>query len=194
MLTAIKEIVNPDVVLNIATGDKRLTLKEQAADSKIKKLHIENVPEDAFAFTLDYQPGKAKNRWFNQLSCYVNTSNNKGINKGCDLVLFVPQEDNHFIVLIFDLKSKKPTKKDVEKQLLNSELYVRYLIAMIKHHYDVDTESVEYKRTIVTISKKINKRVVYMPNDKASVINSFHTETVHIKRKEAKINLGALIK
>ncbi|KPA17756.1 hypothetical protein MHK_002023 [Candidatus Magnetomorum sp. HK-1] len=89
MLAAIKEIISPDVVLNIATGDNILTIKEKSADAKIKKLRIENIPKNAFAFTLDHQPGKGQNRWFKQLSCYVNVSNNKGVNKGCDLVLFI---------------------------------------------------------------------------------------------------------
>ncbi len=104
MLAAVKEIINPDVVLNIATGDKRLTLKEQDAASKIKKLHIQLVPKNSFAFTLDHQPGGRNNRWFKQLSCYVDVSNDKGVNKGCDLILLIPGSggQDQWIVLILD--------------------------------------------------------------------------------------------
>lgn len=84
MLEAFKELINPDVVLGIATFDKKLTLKEDGKDSKLKKLHIQDVPEGSFAFTLDHQPGGSDNKWFKQLSCYVNVSNDKGVNKGCD--------------------------------------------------------------------------------------------------------------
>jgi len=107
MLNAIKDIINPDIVLNIETESNTLTLKESAPDSKIKKLHIKSVPENTFAFTLDYQPRGYANRFFKQLSCYVDIRNKKGINKGCDLVLVIPQT-NYYVVLLFELKSKKP--------------------------------------------------------------------------------------
>ncbi|GBC60112.1 hypothetical protein DENIS_1057 [Desulfonema ishimotonii] len=203
MLTAFKGIINPDVVLNIATGDKELTLKEEGTDSTIRKLHIQDVPENAFAFTLDYQPGKRKNRWFKQLSCYVDVDNKEGVNKGCDLVLLFPKPgENRWIVLIFDLKSKKPVIKKTEKQLLNSELYVRYLMTMAEHHYGVDANSVEYKRAIVTTKAKLSKNPTYPKDKKTSessdqrnpVSESFHIKAVRVRRKEAHVHLGALLK
>lgn len=195
MLAAIKEIINPDVVLDITTGDKRLTLKEQGADSKLKKLHIQDVPADAFAFTLDHQPGKRDNRLFKQLSCYVDVGNDKGVNKGCDLILLVPQNGNQWIVLIFDLKSDKPKIEATKKQLLNSELYVRYLMTMVKHHYDVDTNSVEYKRAIVTTAERsVRKTATYQPNERTPVRDSFHIKAVCVRREEAHVHLGALLK
>ncbi|KPA17757.1 hypothetical protein MHK_002024 [Candidatus Magnetomorum sp. HK-1] len=98
-------------------------------------------------------------------------------------------------MLIFDLKSEKPKIAHTEKQLLNSELYVRYLITMVKHHYDVDTDSVEYKRAIITIAKSVNKNATYSPNEKMSDMNSFLTKAVRVKsNKEATVNLGALLR
>lgn len=135
-----KQIINPDVIVNIATESQTLTLKESGADSKIKKLHIQNIPQNTFAFTLDYQPSGPENRMFKQLSCYVDISNKNAINKGCDLVLLIPQI-KHYTVLLFELKSKKPKQVATEKQLLNSELYVRYLMTLVKHHYGVDVTS-----------------------------------------------------
>ncbi len=196
MFNAIKEIINPDVVLSIATGDQILTIKEQAADSKVKKLHIKNIPPNAFAFTLDYQPGSRENRRYQQLSCYVDISNKMGINKGCDLILLIPKE-TQCIVLIFDLKSKKLKKGDTEKQLSNSELYVRYLMTMVKSHYGCDINSVKYKRAVVTTAgrKGVHKKPIYKPNEKPLNGNSFHTESVRVnKNKEAYVYLGAMIK
>jgi len=196
MLTAIKEIINPDVVLNIATGDKVLTLKEEGADSKVKKLHIQNVPENAFAFTLDYQPGGRNNRWFKQLSSYVDIRNSKGVNKGCDLVLLIPQL-NQQIILIFDLKSKKPNREAAKRQLTNSELYVRYLMTMVQAYYGIETNSIQYKRAIVTTAERrgIPKTAIYRPNEKTSVKNSFHIQTVRVNsKKEAHVYLNALLK
>ena len=196
MLAAIKEIINPEVVLEIATGDSQLILKESGNDSKVKKLFIESVPEGSFAFTLDHQPSGRNNRMYKQLSCYVDISNKKNINKGCDLILFVPQESN-YTILIFDLKSKKPNMTDTEKQLLNSELFVRYLMTLIQEHYEVDTNCVNYKRSIVTTSMKngVPKSITYRPNEKQRGLESFYVKPVRVNyRKEARVNLGALLK
>ena len=195
MIAAIREIINPDVVLNITTGDQELVLKEPAPDSKIKRLRIKGVPESSFAFTLDHQP-KKNNRLYKQLSCYVDVSNQKGINKGCDLILLVPNE-NGFTVLLFDLKSKKIKVKDVEKQLLNSELYVRYLMAMVQNYYGIDINNIEYKRSIVTTSEKkgLSKSNTYQPNEKRRSDDvSFDTYPVRVHRKEAFVYLRALLK
>jgi hypothetical protein len=196
MLNSIKNIVNPDVVLNIATGNNELLLKESSTGSKIKKLHIKQVPANAFAFTLDHQPGGAANRWFKQLSCYVDSRNNKGVNRGCDLVLVIPKEIET-IILVFDLKSKKPKHKDTKKQLINSELYVRYLVSLIREYYKIDTSHIFYKKAIVTTAEKrgIPKVMTYRPNERKIPINSFYTHPVRVNnRKEASVCLGALIK
>ncbi len=196
MITAIKEIINPEVVLDMATGDKRLILKESAIDSKIKKLFVESIPDGSFAFTLDHQPSGQDNRMYKQLSCYVNIGNQKGVNKGCDLILFIP-EGNNCTVLIFDLKSKKPNKEDTEKQLLNSELFIRYLITLIRCYYKIDTNSVSYKRAIVTTSGRngIPKSSTYRPNERKREQKSFHIQPVRVNyRKEAHVYLGALLR
>lgn len=196
MLTAIKEIINPEVILDIATADKKLILKESGNDSRIKKLFVESIPEGSFAFTLDHQPSGRDNRMYKQLSCYVNVSNQKGINKGCDLILFIPIENN-YTILIFDLKSKKPNIADTEKQLLNSELFIRYLMTLIQCYYGIDTNCVNYKRTIVTASMKngILKSSTYRPNERKRGHESFHIQSVRVNyRREAHVNLGALLR
>ncbi len=59
MLNSIKNLINPDVVLNIATGNNELMLKESSAGSKIKKLRITQVPKvRGQIFILDSQGRK----------------------------------------------------------------------------------------------------------------------------------------
>lgn len=55
MLIAMREILNPNVVMGIDTENNKLLLKEEGNDSKLSKLYITNIPEDALAFTLDHQ-------------------------------------------------------------------------------------------------------------------------------------------
>lgn len=186
MLEAIQEIINPKVVLNICTGNKTLTVKEDHQDSKIKKLHIQNIPEAAFAFTLDYKPQRDI-KWFQQLSCYLNKAK-EGINKGCDLVLFLPSS---FQILICDLKSDRVKKEDCERQLLNSELYVRYLLSMVQEYYDIDTSKIKFKRVIITTKPNPNKNPTYSPNNKKSEI--FKLVSVYPKSHEATVYLKELL-
>ncbi|QTA80823.1 Uncharacterized protein dnl_31360 [Desulfonema limicola] len=65
---------------------------------------------------------------------------------------------------------------------------------MVENHYNINTDNVKYKRTIVTVTTKINKKATYMPNDKAVMLNGFHTETVRVRNNEALVYLGALLR
>ncbi|MBP2848363.1 hypothetical protein [Dickeya oryzae] len=181
MLAAIKEIINPEVVINQDIDNNELILKEDGADSKISKLYITNIPSDSFAFTLDHQPGGSTNRWFKQLSPYVAAGNDKGINKGCDLIVLW-HKDNAYTALVFDLKSDKPKVDATQKQLDNSELYLKYLLSMIAIHYGIATDSVVIKKAIVTTDNHtIRKRATYRPNAKPSQVGNYHIETVSPK-------------
>jgi hypothetical protein len=165
IIDKIKKIINPQVVLNICTDNQTLTIKENDPQSKIKKLIIKDIPEDAFAFTLDYKP-KQHDRCFQQLSCYVNKAT-KGINKGCDLVLMIPQENKEIKILIFDLKSDKPKREETRIQLLNSELYVHYLLLMVENHHDIpiNEDEIKFQQTIIVSSERNpSKRPTYRPN------------------------------
>jgi hypothetical protein len=192
MLEFIKDIVNTWVVLDICTDNQTLTVKENESSSKIKKLHIQGIPNNTFAFTLDYKASKAQNpHCFQQLSCYSNKKT-KFINKGCDLVLIFSTEDRSWKILILDLKSDRLEKED-EKQLVNSELYVRYLLSMAEEYYNVDIEKVKFIRVIVTTSERnIKKGATYYPNQ-IEKNESFKPFSVTPKNKEAYVYLNQLL-
>lgn len=178
MLAAMKEIINTDVVIECDIAKKELLLKEDGADSKIKKLYITNMPENALAFTLDHQPGGAANRWFKQLSPYVAVGNDKGVNKGCDLIVLW-QESNQFHALIFDLKSDKPRPEATKKQLDNSELFLNYLLAMASLHYDIETDAIQIKKAIgTTDNRAVRKGATYRPNATATRVADYHIEVI----------------
>lgn len=195
MLAAIREIINPNVVIAHDMAKKELMLKEDGSDSKINKLYITNVPDEFVAFTLDHQPGGSDNRWFKQLSPYVDAGNNKGVNKGCDLIVLW-QVNDRYIALIFDLKSNNPKPGATQKQLDNSELFLRYLLEMAKHHYQVDINNIEFKKAIVTTDEKgIRKGATYRPNNKPSIFGGYHIEQVVPKdRKTGYISFSQLVR
>lgn len=169
MIESLKKIINPKVVLKIVDDSKVLRLKEDAEDSKIKELLIHNIPEKSFAFTLDKQIKKADKRCFKQLSAYIDPSNGDGVNKGCDLVVFFFDiTSSKWKVLIFDLKSDKPATIKTEKQLMNSKIYVQYILSLIDYYYKGkvdDISKVEFKLSIVsTNTRGVSKNTVYKPN------------------------------
>ncbi|HBT3542865.1 TPA: hypothetical protein MBH72_005533, partial [Klebsiella pneumoniae] len=109
MISTIKKIIDDRVKIEIikTVNDFELILKEDSSESDISELKIINIPEDSFAFTLDYtsQTGALKNvRLFKKLSCYVSSENKDGINKSCDLVI-VTKRNNVINVIVMDLKS-----------------------------------------------------------------------------------------
>ncbi len=190
MLSKLRDVILPDVILNISTADGTLILKENAPDSKIKKLFIKGLPEQSFAFTLDHSAKKNKH-CFKQLSCYLNPASEK-VNKSCDLVIVVNTE-NKWQVLVLDMKSDKPSLNETEIQLLNSELYVKYLLSLVKHHFELDIPQVIYQRTMVTtMFRGVQKESIYKPNDGKFNRRSFRTVPVSVVNQEGHVHLRKL--
>ena len=177
MLAAMREIINPDVVINYDTAKKQLKLKEDGVDSKVAELYIEHIPNNALAFTLDYQPKRNKQK-FKQLSLYVNSTNDVGVNKGCDLIILW-QDTEQKRALVFDLKSDRLKPKDNQKQLDNSELFLKYLLSMAEVHYEIDANGIEIDKAIVTTNaRNVRKRTTYQPNADTAQIGNYKVESV----------------
>lgn len=196
MIEEIKSIINPDVILPIdptkTPNEGILCCEETSINSEIRKLYIESIPDQAFAFTIDYQPGKNQNKMFQQLSCYFNISNENGINKRCDLILICKeQKSSVWDVLIFDLKSKKPNKKDTEIQLLNSELFFDYTLSLLKYYYRVNIEFKISRAIVTTVNPK--KNPTYSRNRNTTGNLFYHAISIKPKNKKASINLGKLL-
>ena len=194
MLTAIREIINPDVMIPYDQEKKMLSLKEDGADSKVYKLFITHIPDTTVAFTLDYQPGASQNRKFQQLSPYVNIANDKGVNKGCDLVVIWKTANGQHTALIFDLKSDKPRLEATQKQLDNSEQFLRYILNMASIHYGIDISNIEIVKTIATTCvRTIRKGATYRPNCQPSQYRNFHIKAVALKgNRTAYVSLSQL--
>lgn len=193
MLTALKEIINPNTIINYDTASNVLKLKEEGIDSKVAVLHISHIPKDALAFTLDHQPKKDAQK-YKQLSLYVSSTNNTGVNKGCDLIVLW-QENKKNKALVFDLKSDRPKASATEKQLNNSELFLNYLISMAKEHYGKSNGIFEINKAIVTTNPRgVNKRATYQPNTQQIKRHSYKVQNVNpSSSRSAKISFRQLV-
>lgn len=184
MISTLEEIIDPNSRVDIiGEHSNQLILKENSKESKISKLVIKNIPSNCFAFTLDCAD-KVKGKSYSQLSSYLNDSNDKGINKSCDLVIMCFKEDMKLVeVDLIDLKSDKIKPQRCESQLDNSELFIRYLLDMINFYYSINLVSKVRKTIIFTGTprkvpvyrggEKYIKPLVYLPltekNGKAEV-------------------------
>lgn len=174
MLDSLRKIINRKVVLSDYDSSEQIfRLKEDDQSSQLSELKITHVPKDVLAFTLDFP---SRERKFKQLSSYVEPKNGDGVNKGCDLVMLW-QADDQICVLIFDLKSNKPNLEDSRKQLLNSTLFVQYLVSMAEHHYKEPIGNLLFKQAIVTTdARNIRKNSSYRPNQTASEYNILYVD------------------
>ena len=193
MLEAIKDIINPDAMMCYDEHKRSLIVKEKGNNSKIRKLFINNMPNDFLAFTLDHQPSRdgGKRRCFQQLSPYVNFQNNK-INKNADLIVLY-QQTNSNNVLIVELKSDKLKRKPTQTQLDNTRLYVNYLLSMVNYYYKIDTSDIAYKQVIVTTNcRNVGKGMTYKPNNDKNQDGYYVKSVSPDARKEAKITFPQL--
>lgn len=195
MLEELRQMINPFVVINISDADKTMLIKEDGSDSKIKKLLIKQVPDNLFAFSLDYQPRSRSNKLFKQLSCYINPACGSGVNKGCDFVAISQLNNGKCDVLICDLKSDRLKLKTTKKQLLNSELYVKYLMTMLTSHYEIDLSkmNITYRHVIISTCPRGRKNTAYKPNQSKASETNYKVVYVTVNNsKESCIYYGAL--
>ncbi|ELY2768849.1 hypothetical protein SMC44_004432, partial [Cronobacter malonaticus] len=111
-----------------------LVLVEDGRFSAIKKLFLLDLPINSYAISLDILCNKFNENekiQFSRLNHYLDKANSTGINKRCDLVLFTENNGNES-VYIFDLKSADPDPEDVCMQLMNSEIYIKYILELAK--------------------------------------------------------------
>lgn len=127
------------------------------------------------------------------MSSYLHPEN-QYINKGCDLVLFIFIK-NKWYVLLLDLKSDRPRLSATEKQLQNSELFVKYICTLIQEHYpDTALPKLNYQKTYTCTSARIRKRGVYPACVQGKPKSDYLAVSVSVNtRQEASIHVGKLL-
>lgn len=168
----ISQLLRPQLFFSISpTGE--LNIKELDPSAILKNLRIERVPITGSAFTLDYTPDaalkKSLGKAFSQLSCFI-AGNHSLANKSCDLVLF-SGSSGELDVILADLKSRSPTKSECVKQLRNSELFVDYLLSLLREYHGVSITP-RYRKIVFFIADPIMaKRPTNQKNARPSTLH-----------------------
>lgn len=164
MINEVSSILSDKVEIPIHNRLRKppfIVLIEDGVLSAIKRLYIQDLPSNSYAVSLDVATAKFDDEnktAFSRLNHYLDKSNGIGINKRCDLVLFT-EEDGVEIVYIFDLKSSDPDPEDVRDQLVNSELYVKYILGLAGFFYKKDVSGICFHKVIGTT--RVRKKVPY---------------------------------
>ncbi|TWV83910.1 hypothetical protein [Moraxella sp. VT-16-12] len=181
-LNSFQSLLNPEIILNCVTENNKynkLIFRENSDGSSIKKLNIDHIPKNSIVFTLDLCVGKNR---FPQLSQYLNSQRKDGLNKSCDIVIMVCNNED-IDVYFFDLKSEKIKSKDCSKQLKNSELFVLgYLLkSLMKNYHTSDYDNVKLgkvRRIIGSPNTQLRKNTG-RPNDNRNDFKDFLPLTIN---------------
>jgi hypothetical protein len=143
-------LINPKLRLEIK--DNQVTLSEkQTEEDTLQKVTISQIPENVFFFKMDQEIVRVckneKNCVGNDTmeqcqNCFLNDENDK-INKRCDYIIFYYK--NSKLYLFFgEFKSKGLEPIQYETQLINTKLFVDYLLILFKRFYK--NENIEIKQ------------------------------------------------
>lgn len=164
MINSVSSIFSSKVCIDIhhqLNKPSFLIVIEDGIKSAIRRLHLENLPSRSYAVSLDTPTSKFSEEekiQFSRLNHYLDKSNGTGINKRCDLVLFT-EMDGIETVYIFDLKSADPDPDAACLQLMNSEIYIKYILELANVFYKKDMSNVKIFKVIGTT--RVRKQVSY---------------------------------
>ena len=154
MKIEMESLLRNEVVSKISP-QRTVVFTENSTKAKLKSLTIENLPVETVAFTLDYG--------IDGLSHLID-KNHKYANERCDFVL-ISRSHGKLKVILGDLKSTSPDMEHAEQQLKNSQLFVDYLLSILRVFCEVDYK---IEREFVIVKKiqfrrKRNKKKAFAP-------------------------------
>jgi hypothetical protein len=133
-IRSLKELLHPKIVCAIDTSDHQMaavTLKEDNPATKLQPINLLIPTHNCVVFQLDMP----RNRHFKFKSNFLD-GEKKGIHQGCDYVVACLYQDRIQFVLI-ELKSDCPSGSAT--QLWHTTPFVKYLIELLKTHYEVES-------------------------------------------------------
>ncbi len=146
------EILNPFIIDCINQEKGFAVLKEDNPNSKLKKLEIHGLANDAVVFKLDIDRSEFKYK-----SPYLNPRE-KGIHSGCDYVIATSNEQRN-ILLFCELKSD-----DIgggKQQLQNAVPFVDYLFFLLQVHKNISKDvlaSFEKHYVLFSTTRRIRRQ------------------------------------
>lgn len=147
-----------EVIQSIDQSNQTMVLRE---DENQQLITIGGIPSDSILLKLD-----VNKREYKQKSKYLKRGESF-IHKGCDYCLIIPSQE---LIVLFELKSKKPTIKDYVDQFIASEIFIKYCNNLSNYKNCANT-NYTFKR--ILLSPKYN----YGLTSKREIINISRTNS-----------------
>lgn len=160
-------------------GIASIDIREAADDAKLKKLCLRGVPRWAYVVDMDAATcsHRSPTHRFPQLSAHV-CRTLPAVNKVCDAAL-VEEDDDIIRIALLDLKSCKPKFSEARDQLVNTQLFIDYLMSVIRWRHGEPRRVHTGKHLVMTGQAKnpVGRRVQAVAREDVFV----HTVTVDSK-------------
>ncbi len=147
--SAIKSLLNPDILKGIDQVNGRVQLKEVSSEAKLRSVWIHGLHENAVVFKLDKD-----HKDFSKKSPFLNPSL-KDIHKGCDYII-ISRHGNRNAIIFCELKSND--QGGAKRQLHCSIPFVDFLTSLLKIHGGEDIGGFERHFVIFSSAKRLRKQ------------------------------------
>jgi len=138
IIESVKDIINPKFCLEISK-DKVVKIILTEPDASLKKVTIYGFDyEKTYAFKLDAKDELNIHKTI-RISEYLNPNAEKDINRGCDGIIFTYLNGVGY-VLICEMKSEIPHKKDYIQQFRNSSLFIKFISYILDEFYGINVD------------------------------------------------------
>lgn len=123
--------------------------KKNRRGNYLEKLTISGLDSKMVEIKLDQEPPN----WTEctKLSCFISDDNKKADSR-CDVITFEPLDNDKCRIMIGELKTTIKPDSNYQTKLINSRIYIEYVLALISTHYkDYTIPQFEY---VVFYNKK----------------------------------------
>jgi hypothetical protein len=128
----LQNLINPELALTVKGN--AVTLEEaQTEKGALREVIVHGLPNNVFVFSTDKKIKVSTARWEKKRNQFLNDDNNK-IHKNCDAVI-IHYDDSELDIVFCELKSTNPEPIQYETQLINTKLFVDYLVTMFNQFY-----------------------------------------------------------
>jgi hypothetical protein len=164
----LQNLINPELALTVKSN--AVTLEEaQTEKYALREVTVHGLPNNVFVFSTDKKITVSTERWEKKRNQFLNNENDK-IHKTCDAVIF-HYDDSYLDIVFCELKSTNPEPIQYETQLINTKLFVDYLVTLFNQFYKEEGKISLRNRWYILfyVSKKRPVKVAESLRDKIQI-------------------------
>lgn len=196
MKSEILKMLHKEIILpRIGTDATEIIEPKNDNESDLVKLIIKGLYVDSVEIKID-QPSTQLIEEFGEngsrrLSCMVDDDENKA-DKKCDIIIIDPPNNQGDRIMIGELKTKINKYSNFKTKLINSRIFIEYILALIKEHYGKESNP---KFEYVVFYKKIHPKFFMQHKGHLNHCNnksSIRLRLIHVQGDNPKISYNTI--